>query len=156
MPIKDDEEDDESESESEAEDAATGDVSAPAAATAAAADDSASSPAASTAAAAAVPLDRKVSVVIDLEEKDIPVTLQVGSGAVMTWVRVPRSSSLESSKNQFRRTNFIPHLLHAVADKDNEEDAAFWLFMSVGRKFPKGFEMAAKCLGYIPWRSHAR
>jgi hypothetical protein len=97
MPIKDDEDDDddETDSESEAEDAATGDGSASAAAAAAAAHTTTNYlPLSPT---LAVPLDRKVSVQIDLEEKDTHVTVKVGSGAVMTWTRVPKRSSLNNS-----------------------------------------------------------
>jgi hypothetical protein len=61
---------------------------------------------------------------------------------------VPNSSSLETCKKQHQRSNFIPNLLHAIADKDKEEEAAFWLFMSMAKKHFKGFERAAKCLGY--------
>jgi hypothetical protein len=151
MPIKNDEEDEEeSEDESEGEDPANGDdsasvaVAATAAAAARTTTDSALSP------TLAVPPDRKRSVEIDLNKQDLPVTVTVGSGAVMTWIRVPKSSSLEGSRKHFRRSNFFPNLLNAVADKDNEENAAFWLFMAAGRKYPKGFEHAAKMLGYIP------
>jgi hypothetical protein len=151
MPIKNDEEDEEEfEDESEGEDAANGDdsasvaVAATAAAAARTTTDSALSP------TLAVHPDRKRSVEIGLDDKDRPVTVTVGSGAVMTWIRVPKSSSLEGTRKNLQRSNFFPNLLNAVADKDNEENAAFWLFMAAGRKYPKGFEHAAKMLGYIP------
>jgi hypothetical protein len=95
-----------------------------------------------------VALARNISVQIDLEKKDVPVTVKNKNGHVMTWIRVPNSSSLETCKKQHQRSNFIPNLLHAIADKDKEEEAAFWLFMSMAKKHSKGFERAAKCLGY--------
>ncbi len=76
------------------------------------------------------------------------MTVKNKKGHVMTWVRVPNSSSLETCKKQHQRSNFIPNLLHAISDKDTEEEAAFWLFMSMAKKHSKGFERAAKCLGY--------
>jgi hypothetical protein len=111
-------------------------------------------PAAALAAATAPPTTadstaaRIISVQIDLEKKDTPVTVKNKNGHVMTWVRVPNSSSLETCKKQHQRSNFIPNLLHAISDKDTEEEAAFWLFMSMAKKHSKGFERAAKCLGY--------
>jgi hypothetical protein len=122
MPIKEDEDDDK-DSDSETEDASTGVASAssPTAAAAAAptTTDSASAavtpggvPGSPPAAPGLVPGSppaavtpvRKMSVQIDLEEKDKPITVNMPNGSVMTWIqRVPNCSSFESSKKQFRR-----------------------------------------------------
>jgi hypothetical protein len=91
---------------------------------------------------------RNISVQIDLAKKDVPLTVKTKNGQIMTWIRVPNSSSLETFKKQHQRSNFIPNLLHAIADKDKEEEAAFWLFMSMAKKHSKAFERAATCLGY--------
>jgi hypothetical protein len=100
---------------------------------------------------------RHISVQINLDQKDIPLTVQGQNGAALTWVRVPTSSSYESCRTQFQFSNFIPHLLNAVADKDHgEEEAAVWLFTTMARKHPEGFEKVAQRLGYIPNPSAAK
>jgi hypothetical protein len=121
MPIKEDD------SDSETEDASAG-VAPPAAVT---------------------PVVKK-SMQINFEDKDTPATVKGANGVEMTWVRVPNISNLKSSKKQFQRSNFIPNLLQAISKNGNEEEAAFWLFMSMGKKHPKALEMSAQSLGYIP------
>jgi hypothetical protein len=71
--------------------------------------------------------------------------------APMTSIRVPKSGNLESCDHQFQQSNFIPKLLNAISDKDTSEDrAAFWIFMSIGKKHPKAFHMAANSFGFTP------
>jgi hypothetical protein len=44
----------------------------------------------------------------------------------------------------------MPNLLRAISHEANDEEAAFWICMSIARQFPRGFEMAAKSMGFIP------
>jgi hypothetical protein len=117
-----------------------------AAATTAAATAAAAAADAAAAAAAAEAAVRKRSVQINILEKDKPVTIHGANGKDMTWIRVPKCSTLESCTKSLRISNFVPNLLHAMADKEQEEEAALWLFLSMGRNFPNEFEMAGKRL----------
>jgi hypothetical protein len=103
-----------------------------------------------TADAIAVPQMRtKHQLEVDCYHLDKPLLFRNDNNQTQTFLRVPKSSSLEMFDRNMRRTSFFDNLLCSLPTNGNKDKAVEWLLKYIGKKHDATFAKVAKELGFV-------